>query len=116
MKLALRAQGQEVRAVKQSIAELKRYPVCNRTGDRLGAIDDVVLDADDWSICYAVLRYEVPGEQQKLLGVGLDALTLDSENECLVVSADGDALRRAHGFDKDAPPERPDPLFTTRES
>ena len=102
--------------MKQSIAELKRYSVCNRHGDKLGAIDDVVLDVDDWSICYAVLRYEVPGEQHKLLGVGLDALTLDSENECLVVSADDDALRRAHGFDREAPPDRPEPLFTTRES
>ena len=46
--------------MKQSIAELKRYSVCNRRGEKLGAIDDVVLDADDWSICYAVLRYEAP--------------------------------------------------------
>jgi PRC-barrel domain protein len=98
--------------MKQSIAELKRYPVCNRHGDKLGAIDDVVLDADDWSICYAVLRYEVPGEPQKLLGVPLDALTLDSENECLVIAAADDALRRARGFDREAPPPRAEALFT----
>ena len=102
--------------MKQSIAELKRYSVCNARGEKIGVIDDVVLDVDDWSICYAVLRYEVPGEQHKLLGVALDALTLDSENECLVVSADDDALRRARGFDREAPPEQPEPLFTTRES
>ena len=42
--------------MKQSIAELKRFPVYNRGGDKLGAIDDVILDADKWSICYAVLR------------------------------------------------------------
>jgi sporulation protein YlmC with PRC-barrel domain len=106
----------EVTRVKQSIAELKRYSVYNRGGDKLGAIDDVVLDADDWSICYAVLRYDVAGEPAKLLGVALDALTLDSENECLVVDADGDALRRARGFDREAPPPRPDPLFKSLES
>jgi sporulation protein YlmC with PRC-barrel domain len=33
--------------MKQSISELKRYRVCNRRGDKLGVIDDVVLDADD---------------------------------------------------------------------
>ena len=99
--------------MKQSIAELKRYPVYNRQGDKLGSIDDVVLDADDWSICYAVLRYEVAGEPHKLLGVALDALVLDSENECLVVSADDDALRRAPGFDREAPPPRPEALFMT---
>jgi hypothetical protein len=102
--------------MKQSIAELKRYSVCNRQGAKLGAIDDVVLDADDWTICYAVLRYEVPGEPHKLLGVALDALSLDSENECLVVAADDDALRRAPGFDREAPPPRAEPLFTNPQS
>jgi len=77
----------------QSIAELKRYPVYNERGDKLGVIDDVILDADDWRVCYAVLRYDAPGEPQKLLGVGLDALLLDSENECFVVAADADPLR-----------------------
>jgi sporulation protein YlmC with PRC-barrel domain len=102
--------------MKQSIAELKRYSVCNRRGDKLGAIDDVVLDVDDWSICYAVLRYERRGGPHKLLGVALDALTLDSENECLVVAAEDEALRRASGFDREAPPVRPEPLFTNPES
>ena len=102
--------------MKQSIAELKRYSVCNRHGDKLGAIDDVVLDVDDWSICYAVLRYEVPGEPHKLLGIALEAMSLDSENECLVVAADDDALRRAPGFDREAPPARPEALFKNAES
>lgn len=97
--------------MQQTIAELKRYPVYNRRGDKLGAIDDVVLDADDWSICYAVLRYEVQGEPHKLLGVALDQLSLDTENECLVADADDEVLRNARGFDRDAPPPRPDALF-----
>jgi hypothetical protein len=99
----------------QSIADLKRYPVFNRRGDRLGAIDDVVLDAEDWSVRYAVLRYDVPGEPEKLLGIALNALSLDSENECLVVSAPDDALRRAKGIDRERPPPHPDPLFTSPE-
>lgn len=100
----------------QSIAELKRYPVYNQRGDKLGNIDDVILNADDWSVCYAVLRYEAPGEPHKLLGVALDALSLDSENECLVVAADEAALRNAHGFDRDRPPSRPESLFKSPES
>jgi hypothetical protein len=100
----------------QTITELKRYPVFNRRGDKLGEIDDVVLDADDWSICYAVLRYDVPGEPEKLLGVALEALSLDTENECLVVAADDEALRSARGFDRAAPPPRPESLFANPES
>ena len=99
----------------QSIADLKRYAVFNERGERLGAIDDVILDADDWSVCYAVLRYEAPGEPEKLLGVALEALTLDSENECLVVTADEGSLHRASGFDREAPPAQPEPLFQSRE-
>lgn len=103
--------------MRQSVAELKRYPVYNRRGDKLGAIDDVVLDADDWRICYAVLRYDVPGEPEKLLGIELDALTLDTENECFVVAVDDDeALRSAPGFDREAPPPRPAPLFRAPEA
>jgi hypothetical protein len=98
--------------MKQAMADLKRYSVCNPRGDKLGAIDDVVLDADDWSICYAVLRYEAQGSPQKLLGIPLDALSLDSENECLILAADDDALQRARGFDREQPPAEPDPLFT----
>jgi sporulation protein YlmC with PRC-barrel domain len=95
----------------QSIADLKRYPVYNERGNKLGVIDDVILDADDWSVRYAVLRYDVAGEPHKLLGVALEALMLDSENECLVVAADEESLRRASGFDRAAPPPRPEPLF-----
>jgi sporulation protein YlmC with PRC-barrel domain len=99
----------------QSIAELKRYPVYDERGDKLGVIDDVILDADDWRVCYAVLRYDAPGEPQKLLGVGLDALLLDSENECFVVAADADSLRQANGFEREAPPALPERLFTSSE-
>jgi sporulation protein YlmC with PRC-barrel domain len=95
----------------QSVADLKRYPVYNRSGAKLGVIDDVILDADDWSVCYAVLRYEDAGEPHKLLGVALEALSLDSENECLIVAADADALRNKPSFEREAPPARPEPLF-----
>ncbi|HUQ53637.1 MAG TPA: PRC-barrel domain-containing protein [Gammaproteobacteria bacterium] len=97
----------------QSIADLKRYAVYNDRGNKLGVIDDVILDADEWTVCYAVLRYEVAGEPTKLLGVGLDALTLDSENQCLVVAADEALLSRASGFDRNAPPAKPEPLFNS---
>ncbi len=96
----------------QSIADLKRYPVFTPRGDRIGAIDDVILNADDWSVRYAVLRYEVAGEPHKLLGVGLDALSLDSEHQCLVVAAEDTALRLAPGIDSGSPPARPESLFT----
>jgi sporulation protein YlmC with PRC-barrel domain len=99
----------------QSLADLKRFPVYTERGDRLGVIDDVVLDADDWSVRYAVLRYEAPGSAHKLLGVALAALTLDSENECFIVSVDEAALHGASGFEREAPPAEPAPLFTRRD-
>jgi hypothetical protein len=50
-----------------------------------------------------------------LLGVALAALTLDSENECFIVSVDEAALRGASGFEREAPPAEPAPLFTRRD-
>lgn len=102
--------------MRQTVSELKRFPVFNRTGEKLGAIDDVVLDADDWSVRYAVLRYEAPGQSEKLLGVALEALSLDSENECLIVTADDDSLRNSPGIDREAPPPDPSPAFKRVES
>ena len=63
----------------------------------------------------AVVEPEVAGEPQKLLGVALDALTLDSENECLVVAVNDELLRRARGFNRESPPPRPEPLFRSPE-
>jgi sporulation protein YlmC with PRC-barrel domain len=102
----------------QTISDLKRYSVFNRRGDKLGLIDDVILDGDDWSIAYAVLRGSgtVPGGDGKLHAVALDALAFDSENECFIVAADPDSVAAAPGFDPEAPPRKPDPRFRNPEN
>ena len=95
----------------QLLTDVKRYPVFNRRGDKLGIIDDVILDADGWGIRYAVLRHGGAGEEHKLLGVALSALTLDTENECYIVAVDDDALARAPSLDLAAPAEHPHTVF-----
>lgn len=100
----------------QTVTDLKRYPVFNRRGDKLGVIDDVVFDAEGWRLCYAVLRHGTAGAEQKLFGVALDALAFDSENECLITAADPMTLDSAPGIDREAPPQMPDPRFRNPES
>ena len=102
----------------QTVGDLKRYSVFNRRGDKLGVIDDVMLDGDDWSLCYAVLRHggAAPGVEGKLHAVALDALVFDSENECFIAAADPESLAAAPGFDAEAPPRKPDPRFTNPEN
>jgi sporulation protein YlmC with PRC-barrel domain len=102
----------------QTITDLKRYSVFNRRGDKIGTIDDIMLDGDDWSIAYAVLRERtaVPGTEAKLHAVALDALAFDSENECFIVAADPDSVASARGFDPEAPPRKPDPRFRNPEN
>jgi sporulation protein YlmC with PRC-barrel domain len=100
----------------QTVTELKRYPVFNRRGDKLGVIDDVVFDADGWKLCYAVLRRGRAGSDDKLLGVALHALAFDSENECLITAADPETLEWAPGMDRESPPQAPDPRFRNPEN
>jgi sporulation protein YlmC with PRC-barrel domain len=102
----------------QTLSDLKRYSVFNRRGDKLGTIDDVMLDGDDWSIAYLVLRERgaVPGTEGKLHAVALDALAFDSENECFIVAADPGMIAAAPGFDAEAPPRKPDPRFKNPEN
>src|SRR5688500_5300847 len=102
----------------QTISDLKRYSVFNRRGDKLGVIDDVILDGDDWSIAYAVLRESgtVPGGGGKLHAVAREALALDSERACLIGAADPGRVAAAPGFGPEAPPRKPDPRFRDPES
>ena len=96
------------------VRRMKNNEIYDRQGDKLGAIEDVML-ADDISR----VRYVVLGFSDSLLGakksfaVPVQALMLDTENECFVLDMPKARLAAAEGFDRDAPPPNADPLFET---
>jgi sporulation protein YlmC with PRC-barrel domain len=95
-----------------SVRRLHGSEVYDRRGDKLGVIDDVMLDFDDSAVRYAVLSFSTPLlSATKHFAVPITALHLDTENECFVLDAEKDRLDSAQGFDLDNPPAAPDALF-----
>lgn len=87
-------------------------PVCNRSGEDLGKVEDFMLDVDNGSIRYAVLSFGgVMGVGNKLFAVPMRALDLDTNKEKFVLDVPKDKLENAPGFDKDNWPNMADPTF-----
>jgi sporulation protein YlmC with PRC-barrel domain len=99
-------------AVLLSVQRLENFEVYDRQGNKLGVIDDLMLDVDAAKVRYAVLAAKSGiASATKTFAVPLKALRLDTENECFVLDVDRDRLANADGFDAAAPPVQPDPLF-----
>jgi sporulation protein YlmC with PRC-barrel domain len=95
-----------------SAQRLHGNEVYDRQGNKLGTIEDLMLDIDSSRVRYAVLGFTTPlGQPKKHFAVPVTALALDSENECFVVNAPKERLDTADGFNPDAPPEAADALF-----
>lgn len=86
--------------------------VCDPAGERIGTLKELMLDTAHGRIMYAVLSVGgVFGLGDRLFAVPWDAVRLDTENKCLILSADKERLEEAPGFDKDDWPDFADPRF-----
>tara|TARA_B100000686_G_scaffold340398_1_gene416020 strand:- start:3425 stop:3787 length:363 start_codon:yes stop_codon:yes gene_type:complete len=84
--------------------------VKNREGKSLGDIKDIMIDLDSGRIEYAVLSFGgFLGMGDKYFAVPFQALTVDTEKECLVLDIEKETLKEAPGFDKDNWPNFADP-------
>ena len=94
------------------VRKMRNNEIYDRQGDKLGAIEDVMLDEDISRVRYVVLGFggSLTGAK-KSFAVPVEALTLDTENECFVIDVPKARLAAAHGFDPKVPPQSPDPLF-----
>ena len=76
--------------------------VVNGAGDKLGTLDEIMLDVPSGRIAYAVLSSGgFLGIGDKLFAIPWRALTLDADNECFVLDVSKERLEQAPGFDKD---------------
>ena len=98
-----------------STRRLQGNEIYDRQGNKLGTIEDLMLDIDSSRVQYVVLAFATPlGQAKKHFAVPVSALALDTENECFVISASKERLAGAAGFDLDTPPDAPDSLFSER--
>jgi sporulation protein YlmC with PRC-barrel domain len=88
--------------------------VCNLQDEKLGTIQDIMLDTQSGKIRYAVLSSGgFLGMGDRLFAVPWSAFTLDAEHERFILDMDVDRLKAAPGFDKDAWPNMADATWNS---
>jgi sporulation protein YlmC with PRC-barrel domain len=92
-----------------SASTLMNDEVRNFNDEKLGKIEDFMLDMERGCISYAALSFGgVFGIGDKMFAVPWKAMTVDTENKCFRLDRDKERLENAPGFDKDNWPESPD--------
>jgi len=86
--------------------------VCNLQDEKLGKIQDIMLDINEGTIRYAVLSSGgFLGMGDHLFAVPWRALKLDALNHRFILDVDLERLKNAPGFDKDQWPDMADPTW-----
>ncbi|MCX7555180.1 PRC-barrel domain-containing protein [Marinicella sp. S1101] len=86
--------------------------VKNYQGEDLGQVKDFMIDSTDGRIEYAVLDFGgFMNIGNKLFAVPMQALQLDTKEECFRINQPKERLERAEGFDKDDWPNMADPKW-----
>lgn len=88
--------------------------VCNMQDEKLGKIQDIMLDITEGKIRYAVLSSGgFLGMGDRLFAVPWKALKLDKENHRFMLDVDVERLKNAPGFNQDQWPNMADPAWNS---
>jgi sporulation protein YlmC with PRC-barrel domain len=83
--------------------------VINTQSEKLGSIEDIMIDVRTGRVAYAVLSFGgILGLGEKLFAIPWGALTLDADRKCFVLDVPKERLEQAPGFDKDHWPSMAD--------
>ena len=86
--------------------------VKNAAGEKLGKIEDLMIDLHSGRIAYAVLSFGGFLKMgNKLFAIPWEALKVDPINKVFILHLDKSQLENATGFDKDHWPNMADPTF-----
>lgn len=89
--------------------------VYNLQDQKLGKIQDLMLDTAEGKIRYAVLASGgFLGMGDSLFAIPWKALKLDMEHERFMLDLDAERLKNAPGFDKDQWPNMADPSWASK--
>ena len=88
---------------------LQGNKVINPQGENLGEIEHIMIDVLNGRVAYAVLSFGgLFGIGDKLFAIPWNALQLDTDNKCFVLSVSKEQMKKAEGFDKDHWPSMAD--------
>lgn len=86
--------------------------VRNPKGEKLGKIEEIMIDRHTGNVAYAVLSFGgLMGIGDKLFAVPWEALRVDTGEHEFVMDVDKERLENAPGFDKNDWPSSPDRSF-----
>lgn len=88
--------------------------VMSSDGDDVGKIKEIMLDVYTGRIAYAVMSSGgFLGIGDKLLAIPWNALTLDTDRKCFLLSVSSETVKNAPGFDKDHWPAMADAAWAS---
>lgn len=103
------AHDRAVGAIVLSADTITGDDVCNLKEEKLGTIQDIMLDMQTGKIRYAVLSSGgFLGMGDHLFAVPWSALKLDTEHKRFILDVDVERLKAAPGFNKDEWPNMAD--------
>jgi len=89
--------------------EVVGVEVKNMAHEKLGKIEEVLLDKESGRVAYAVLASGgILGMGEKFFAIPWNALHYDVNEECYDLNVDKEKLKKAPGFDKDHWPDMAD--------
>lgn len=92
-----------------SASTLKGDSVVNTKNEKLGTIEELMIDLEGGRIAYAVLSFGgFMGMGDKLFAIPWSALSIDTIEKRFVLNVSKERLERAPGFDKDQWPNMAD--------
>lgn len=95
-----------------SASTLAGDKVINSKGEKLGKVEDIMIDVDTGRVAYVVLSFGgFMGIGDKLFAIPWQAMRVDERQHCFVLDMDKSRLERAPGFDKSNWPDMSDPAF-----
>jgi sporulation protein YlmC with PRC-barrel domain len=98
-----------------SASTLTGDDVYNPAGEKLGKIDEIMIDLPSGRVAYAVLSFGgFLGLGDKLFAIPWSRLQVDEENRRFLLNVDRATLERAEGFDKDNWPDMSDQSWGRR--
>lgn len=98
-----------------SAGTLKGDDVVNAKHEKLGKIEELMVDLDKGRIAYAVLSFGgFLGMGDKLFAIPWSALKVDSEEKRFVLDVKKEVLEKAPGFNKDSWPDMADQAWGSK--
>ncbi len=93
-------------------SEVTGVDVKNTSGEKLGTINEIVIDKFQGKVNYLVLDFGgILGFGNKFFAIPWSLFSFDDKDGCFIMNIDKDRLKNAPGFDKDKWPNFSDMAF-----